>query len=154
MPGTNHDVEAGFMDELPFPLRDAAVDLITYSTLREMLDIFIHGPTPFLKRKFEHTEKEWRQLSRAVLLTKVSYFELNPLFPNRDIDRLCDIAVYAYGQADGDLVSLYHEVVNKYPYFADWLKSVIEVKQQKLRIQKNHEKLAAAASKGDRTTSG
>jgi uncharacterized protein YeaO (DUF488 family) len=147
MPGTNHDVEPGFMDELPFSLRDAALDLLNYSSLKEILEVRAYGPTPYLRKTFTHSQEEWHVITRAVLLTKISYFTLNTLYPTHYIDHLTKLALHAYGLPSGNLVELYQAVHSKYPYFADWLKKALETKKNKLRLEQA-QKLKAEAAKG------
>lgn len=133
MPGSNHDIDATFMDNLPIAVRDAALDLIRFSSLKDMLDYRLNGPSEFHKNKFKLNETQWNTTLNAVILTKVSYFEIEMNFPNRYIDKLIEIAAFAYGLGQLDPIELYQSMVSEHPKFAAWLKKAIQVKQQNLR---------------------
>ncbi|WEJ62341.1 hypothetical protein [Thiomicrorhabdus lithotrophica] len=134
MPGNNHDVVASFMDTLPLPVREAATDLICYSSLKEMLSIRQEGPTEFLQNRFNLSPEEWQQVVNAVIMTKVSYFQIELNFPNRYIDKLIEIACYAHGMPSNDPTALYQSVLSDHPSFAMWIKNAIQMKQQNLRL--------------------
>jgi len=144
MPGSNHEVDATFMDALPFSVREPALDLIRFSSLKEMLDMHQNGPSNFLKNNFNLTEQQWNQVLNAVILTKISYFQISPLFPNVYIDKLIEIAAFAYGMKGANAAELYQAMLNEHPETAEWIKQCLLVKQQKARIQMNKAKLANA----------
>ena len=134
MPGSNHDVDASFMDALPFSVREAATDLIRYASLKDMLEIRQEGPTEFLQSRFNLNQEQWLQVVNAVIMTKVSYFQVELHFPNRYIDKLIEIACYAHGMSSNDPIELYQSVLSDHPNFAAWIKNAIQIKQQNLRF--------------------
>lgn len=134
MPGSNHDIDATFMDNLPIAVREAALDLIRFSSLQEMVEYRLNGPSEFHKKKFKLDEQQWNSTLNAVILTKVSYFEIEVNFPNRYIDKLIEIAAYASGLGQLDPIELYQSMLSEHPKFAAWLKKAIQIKQQNLRL--------------------
>ena len=134
MPGNNHDVVASFMEALPLPVREAATDLICYASLKDMLKIRQEGPTDFLQNRFNLSPVQWQQVVNAVIMTKVSYFQIDLHFPNRYIDKLIEIACYAHGMPSNNPMDLYQSVLSDHPSFAMWIKNAIQIKQQNLRF--------------------
>lgn len=134
MPGSNHDIDATFMDALPLSVREAALDLIRFSSLHDMLEFRENGPSDFLQNQFNLTPIQWQQVLNAVILTKVSYFDIQLHFPNRYIDKLIEISASALGMQSADPVSLYQGVIAEHPKFAAWIKKAIQVKQQNIRF--------------------
>jgi len=135
MPGSNHDVDASFMDALPIAVREAGLELIRFFSLEEMIDMRLNGPTTFLQDTFNLNEPQWHQVLNAVILTKVSYFQIELHFPNRYIDKLIEIACYAKGMNSNSPVDLYQSLVSEHPQFAQWVKKAIQIKQQNIRVQ-------------------
>ncbi|WP_178862136.1 hypothetical protein [Thiomicrorhabdus cannonii] len=133
MPGSSHEVDATFMDELPFSVREPALDLVRYATLKEMLEMRLHGPSLHYRNKYNLTPDQWNLLLNAVILTKISYFQINTYFPNAYIDKLIEIAAFAAGKKGASALDLYQEMLLDHPVFADWLKTCLLVKQQKIR---------------------
>lgn len=138
MPGSNHDVDPSFMDALPFSVRDAALDLIRFSSLKDMLIMRKEGPSEFLKKNFSLTPMQWNEVLKAVILTKISYFDIAPNFPNPYIDKLHEIAAAAYGMPGKNPADLYQAMLTDHPYFAQWLTKSLQVKQQNLRAARAH----------------
>jgi len=135
MPGSNHDIDASFMDTLPFSLRDVALELIRFSSLKDMLEMLQNGPNKQLKSNFNLTPQQWNQVLNTVILTKISYFQISTNFPNVYIDKLIEIAAFAYGKKGANAAELYQAMLNEHPMFADWLKNCLLVKQKKVRLQ-------------------
>ena len=140
MPGNNHDVDASFMNELPFSVRDPALDLIRFSSLKQMLEMLQNGPNDFLKNNFELTPQQWNQVLNTVILTKISYFQISSQFPSVYIDKLIEIAAFAFGMKGANAAQLYQAMLTSHPNFADWIKNALLVKQQKTREQHNRSK--------------
>ncbi|HHS99475.1 MAG TPA: hypothetical protein ENK73_01330 [Thiomicrospira sp.] len=134
MPGSNHDIDSSFMDELPIAVRDAGLELIRYSNLKEMLEMRLEGITPLLESRFNLTQEQWQMVLNTVILTKVSYFQIEVNFPNRYIDKLIEIACFARGLSDANPLNLYQSVVAEHPRFAQWVKNAIKIKQQNIRL--------------------
>lgn len=135
MPGSNHDIDASFMDALPISVREAATDLIRYSSLKDMLSYKLEGPSEFLKDRFPLSADQWSAVLNAVILTKISYFKIEVHFPNRYIDKLIEIACYARGLPTNNPMDLYQSVLSEHPNFANWIKTAIQIKQANIRLQ-------------------
>lgn len=137
MPGSNHDVDASFMDALPISLRDAGLELIRFFSLEEMLDMRLNGPTEFLQSNFNLNQEQWNTVLNTVIITKVSYFQVELHFPNRYIDKLIEIACFARGLTSNNPVDLYQSTLADHPQFAEWVKNAIQIKQQNIRFEQN-----------------
>lgn len=134
MIGTNHTVEAGFMDNLPLSSRDAAMDLLKFYRLKELLIMYQTEPPLRVRNEFNLTPFQWHQTLSAVILTKVSYFTITTNFPNPYINKLLDITAYVLDRPNASLSELYKQMEQKYPYFANWLLNVHKVKLSKYKI--------------------
>jgi hypothetical protein len=135
MPGSSHDVDPSFMDNLPLPLRDPALDFIRYSGLKELLTMRLEGPSQFLKEQYPAlTADQWNKILDAVILTKVSYFELEVKFPNRYIDKLIEIIAFAYNMKSEGITELYQALINDHPQMAAWIKKALLIKQQNIKL--------------------
>lgn len=135
MPGSNHDVDPSFMDSLPISLRDASLELFRYYSLKQMIELRLNGVDEFLQNRYRLSEIQWLEAINAVLLTKISYFQIELHFPNRYIDKLIEMACYANAMAKNDPIELYHSMLKDHPQFAQWVKNAIQIKQQNLRFQ-------------------
>ncbi|WFE69046.1 hypothetical protein P8S54_01760 [Thiomicrospira sp. R3] len=142
MPGTNHQIESQFMDHLSFSARQAADDMLGHDTLKTFIDYKLNGINEFYKKKYPNVnELEWSKILRAVTLTKLSYFELNNYFTNREIDKWIEIAQDSFELPHGSPLYLYKMVEHKYPVFTKVLKTAILIKQQRLKkAQANSQK--------------
>lgn len=137
MPGSNHNVDASFMDALPLSLREAALELIRFYGLKKLLEYRLEAIDEFLKTQYKLTDEQWTTVLNAVILTKISYFEIELHFPNRYIDKLIEIACFARGLASNNPIDLYQSVLSDHPNFALWIKNAIQVKQRNIRFQNN-----------------
>jgi len=137
MPGSNHNVDASFMDALPISVREAGLELIRFYSLCQMLELRVNGIDDFLQERFKLKDEQWFALLNAVILTKVSYFEIELFFPIRYIDKLIEISAFARGLDTSNPVDLYQSVLSDHPQFAEWVKKAIQVKQQNIRFQNN-----------------
>jgi len=137
MPGSNHNVDASFMDALPLSLREAGLELVRFYSLQKMLELRVDGIDDFLKERYKLSDDQWLQLLNAVILTKVSYFEIELHFPIRYIDKLIEIAAFARGLPEPNPIELYQSVLSEHPQFAEWLKKAIQTKQQNIQFQNN-----------------
>ena len=138
MLGSNQDIDASFMDALPFSARDAALELIRFSSLKAMLEMQQNGPNEFMQNKFPLTQQQWNQVLNTVMLTKVSYFQITPELPNAYIDKLIEIAAFAFGKKGANARELAQAMVKHHPLFAKWLQNCIRVKEQKAQMAKHH----------------
>ena len=137
MPGSNHDLDPRFMDALPISVRDAGLELIRLYTLEQMLELRVNGVSDFLRNRFKLNEDQWLNVLNAVIITKVSYFQIELHFPNRYIDKLIEIACFANAMPTKDPIELYNSMLTNHPQFSEWIKNAIQVKQQNLRFQNN-----------------
>ncbi|QCU90852.1 hypothetical protein [Thiomicrorhabdus sediminis] len=135
MPGTNHDIDPSFMDNLDQSLRDPALELIRFSSLKDMLEMRLKGPSEFLAANFDLSQQQWHEVLNKVILTKVSYFDMQVHFPNRYIDKLIEIACYAASMDHVDPIVLYQAMLKDHPIFAAWLKKAIQTKQLNIRFE-------------------
>lgn len=139
MPGTNHETESAFMNALPLLLRDASVDALHNYRLRQLINMKTSGPASFLRKTFpEITHAQWLEIIDAVILTKVSYFQADITFPVKFIDKLIEITVYAFQntsqEEEVNIRSIYQTALKEYPFFANWIKKTLEVRQKKLKL--------------------
>lgn len=139
MPGTNHETESAFMNELPLNLRDAAVDALHNYRLRQLIEMKTQGPADFLTRTFpEVTRSQWLQIFDAVILTKVSYFRPDITFPVKYIDKLIEIIVHSCHDDSSNIRTIYQKSLKEYPFFANWIKKSLEVRQKKIKLLQAH----------------
>jgi len=136
MPGRNHTIEAGFLDELPVSLRATAADLLHYYRLKQLLEMHFKGVDGYLSNQFALSPTQWQKVLDAVILTKVSYFEVTPQMSPKHINRLIEITAFALHEPKPTLSGLYKQVERHYPYFASWLKKVQTVREEILKIAK------------------
>ncbi|NPA72192.1 MAG: hypothetical protein GXO35_05110 [Gammaproteobacteria bacterium] len=134
MPGSSHEVDPSFMDALPLNIREPALDLIRFSSLKDMLEMRVEAPDAFLQDKYELSTEQWNVILNAVILTKISYFHIEKTFPNRYIDKLFEIAAFAYDMQGKNVGELYQALINEHPQMADWIKRALIVKQQNLKM--------------------
>ncbi|MFA6699081.1 MAG: hypothetical protein WCS28_02830 [Thiomicrospira sp.] len=141
MPGTNHQVETQLLNNLPLSLRAAAEDLLKHNTLKTLLLMRREGVSPFLHKTYPNVNDiEWIKIINYVILTKVSYFEINNQFSGRHLDKLLQIAQDAMDLPDPNPINLYRATEHRYPVFAKVIKDIITLRQQQLKrllAQKN-----------------
>lgn len=139
MPGSSHDVDPSFMDTLALSIREPALDLIRFSSLKELLTIRLDGPSQILKEQYPTlTRDEWNKTLNAVILTKVSYFQVQLHFPNRYIDKLIEITAFAYGMKGESIGELYQALIHDHPQMAAWIKNALLVKQQNIKYAQHN----------------
>lgn len=137
-----YSITTSFMNELPPRVQKAAMEIYNFSSLKEMLEMRLNGPNHMLKDRYEHSIEEWNFILNAVILTKLSYFEVQFGFPNLYIDRLIEISGFCLGFPDYDAKTQADIVQREHPTFADWLRQLEKIKQQnrlfaKHQAQKN-----------------
>lgn len=146
MPGTNHDTESGFMDALPISLRDASVDVLQNYRLKQLIEMKKMGPNDYLKEHFPQIKlMQWIQIFDAVILTKVSYFTIDTSFPIAYIDKLIEIIIFSFNRQQSNIRVIYTQCQKDYPYFADWIKKTLGVRNKIILAMK--EKAQAQARK-------
>ncbi|QBZ83894.1 hypothetical protein GHNINEIG_01962 [Hydrogenovibrio crunogenus] len=137
MPGRNHSVEAGFLDALPNSLRPAAADLLHYYRLSQLIIMRKEGVDDDLKKRFDLKTMHWLQVLDAVILTKVSYFDVTTQMTPKHINKLLEITAFALHEPDATLSELIKRVEKDYVFFADWLKQVHEVRMEFVKHAKS-----------------
>lgn len=137
MPGRNHSVEAGFLDALPNSLRPAAADLLHYYRLSQLIMMRKEGVDDDLKKRFDLKTMHWLQVLDAVILTKVSYFDVTTQMTPKHINKLLEITAFALHEPDATLSELIKRVEKDYVFFADWLKQVHEVRMEFVKHAKS-----------------
>lgn len=130
MPGRNHAVEAGFLDALPASYRDAAADLLHFYRLSQLLDMRQNGVYPEVQDRFDLEPIQWFEILDAVILTKVSYFDVTTQMSPKHINKLLEITAFALHHPGAPLSEIYQLVEKDYHFFADWLKQVQEVRME------------------------
>jgi hypothetical protein len=130
MPGTNHQVEMEFLNRLPLELRPAADDLLRHNTLKQLILMRHEGVNEFLRKRFyQLSEVEWVRIINTVILTKISYFEINKQFSVEQLDKLIEIALDALDMPQQTPVNLYRMTEKRYPVFANVIKLCIQYKK-------------------------
>lgn len=137
MPGRNHPVEAGFLDTLPNSQRPAAADLLHYYRLKQLIEMRRQGVYPELQKRFDLKTTQWFEALDAVILTKVSYFDVTLQMSPRHINKLLEITAFALNDPGATIGEMYKRVEKDYTFFAGWIKNVHEVRQQLIRQAKN-----------------
>ncbi|MBE0493158.1 MAG: hypothetical protein IBX48_02350 [Thiomicrospira sp.] len=134
MPGTNHHVESGFIGELPLNLKPPAEDLLKYSTMKQLILMRQHGIDDFFQKTYPFiNDTEWLDIIDKVLLTKVSYFELNDRFSAAQMNKLLEIARFALKLPNESAQSIYQITEHRYPVFAKVIKNLIFICQKKVK---------------------
>lgn len=136
MPGTNHELEAGFMDALSFSLRPAAADLLMHYRLRQLLNMRKEGPLPELTRRFDLTTQQWLKILDAVILSKISYFRITPDIKEEHLEILQKAAGFALHQPGMSLTEIYKRTEKNYTFFSQVILKMMEVKRIKAQLQK------------------
>ena len=136
MPGTNHNVEPGFIGELALNLKVPAEDLLKYSTLKQLILMRQHGIDDFFQKTYPFiNDAEWLEIIDKVLLTKVSYFELNDRFTLTQMNKLIEITRFALKQPNASPKVIFQLTEYRYPVFADVIKTLIFIYQKKVKQQ-------------------
>lgn len=136
MPGTNHDIEAGFLDNLSFSLRPAASDLLMHFRLKQLLEMRQSGPTEDLEKRFDLTLPQWFTVLDAVILTKISYFRIVPEMKTKHLDILQKAAGIALHQPGMGLDEIYRKTEQSYSYFSQTILKMLEVRRIKSQLRK------------------
>ncbi|WEJ63630.1 hypothetical protein [Thiomicrorhabdus lithotrophica] len=69
-------VEASFMNELPFSLREAAQELYVKESLDSLVDMRLKDVSSFYRNAFSLKPNQWLVVLDAVILTQLSQFTL------------------------------------------------------------------------------
>lgn len=136
MPGTNHDIEAGFLDNLSFSLRPAAADLLMHYRLKQLLQMQKEGAFPELTSRFDLTAAQWLTVINAVILSKISYFRIIPEMKDEHLKVLQYAASHALHQPGMSLIEIYKRTEQSYTYFSQFVLKMIEVKKIKAQLKK------------------
>lgn len=120
-------VEACFMNELPFPLREAAKELYRYVMLEQLLEIR-QGKIPAgLVKKYDLTLSQWNRASNAVILTKLSLFTPGAHMPQAMLIHLRDTVAAAIGLPSAKPDIVYEELKTDAPILAAWYKNLLKL---------------------------
>ncbi|MDX1795576.1 MAG: hypothetical protein R3219_02520 [Hydrogenovibrio sp.] len=136
MPGSNHQMESGFLDELPHSLRPAAADLLQNYRLKQLIEMRKEGPYPELAKRFHLKTPQWFQVLDAVLLSKISYFELSSNMRADHIRLLMKTIALATNEPDITLTDLLKKTEKRYTFFSDWIRKFIEINRSKILTAK------------------
>lgn len=139
MLGSSHNIDPSFVNNLPLVLRDPASALIRVVSLKTMLEMRQDPSCHFLYGDFQLTNAQWQTALNAATLTKISYFEIELGFPNVYINKLIEIASYAYGLPNKPAPVLYQAMIHEHHQMADWIKKALLIQQQNLRRSKARE---------------
>lgn len=138
MPGTNHNMESGFLDPIPHLLRPAATDLLQFYRLKQLIQMRKEGPYPELMNRFHLTTPQWFRVLDAVILTKVTYFELFQEMPTSHMKLLLKTIGLAMNEPDITLTEIHRRAENRYLYFTEWTQKLIEINRTRIALaQKN-----------------
>ncbi|AHF02182.1 hypothetical protein THIAE_01835 [Thiomicrospira aerophila AL3] len=134
MPGTSHQLERQFLDNLSFNARLAAEDMLAQEPLHKLLNYLDHKIDDYYLQTYaEVRPDEWTDILQSVILSKLSYFEFNKLFSNDEIDKWFEIAKLALQISHTNQHELYKQVEKEYPTFAKVAKTALIIKQQRLK---------------------
>jgi hypothetical protein len=136
MPGTNHEIEPGFMDALSFSLRPAATDLLMHYRIKQLMEMKREGPYFEVKHRFELTPDQWNTVLNTVLLSKLSYFLITPEMKDEHLDLIQKIAGECLGQPGMSLKAILERTENSYTFFSQFILKIIEVKRLKQQIRR------------------
>lgn len=120
-------VEACFMNELPFPLREAAKELYRYVMLEQLLEIRQGQIPPGLVKKHNLTLSQWRRTSNAVILTKLSLFSPGNHMPQAMLKHLRDMVGETMGLPSAKCDVVYEELKEDAPVLAAWYKDLLKL---------------------------
>lgn len=130
MPGTNHSVEHGFINQLPMLLREPAYDALYNYRLKPLIDMHQRGANGFLKLHYPQlTPAQWTEIMSAAILTKITYFQVDTSFPPSYIDKLFQIMRYAYPEPDASLIQIFQHAKRHYPFLASWIQQANDVRK-------------------------
>lgn len=132
MPGSNHQMESGFLEELPYSLRPAAADLLQNYRLKQLIEMRQEGPYPEVVKRFHLKTPQWFQVLDAVLLCKISYFELSATMQTNHIRLLMKVIALATNEPDITLPDLLKKTEKHYTYFSDWVRQFIEINRTRI----------------------
>lgn len=134
MPGTNHNADSGFIGDLALNLREPAEDLLKYSAMKQLILMRKHGIDDFFQKLYPFVnEVEWIDIIDKVMLTKVSYFELNDRFTAAQMNKLIEISRFALKHPNASPQSLYQLTELRYPVFAKVIKNLIDICKKKIK---------------------
>lgn len=134
MPGTNHNVESGFIGELAINLKPPAEDLLKHSTMKQLILMRQHGIDDFFQKSYPFiNDLEWLDIIDKVLLTKISYFELNDRFTAAQMNKLLEIARLAMNLPNESAQNIYQITEYRYPVFAKVIKNIIFICLKKVK---------------------
>ncbi len=133
MIGLEDQVEVGFMNALESQQREPAAFMLNRLPVVDLVDIFINGETPALKVAFSLTSEQWARVATAVMLTRLTQFAPNRVYPKAYLQFLRDYAYLGYQSWCQEEIPL-NEVVThaerNTPYFSRWFKQLLSLYRQ------------------------
>lgn len=122
-------VEPAFMNQLSFTVRPAAIDLYRHISLKQLLEVRHHQVPPGLVQKYGLTAEQWQAASEAVILTRLSQFQLSAHLSNACVNRLKQIVAGLLGASETDLAEVIAGLENEDAgIMADWLRKLERLK--------------------------
>ncbi len=141
MIGTSHIIESGFMNQLPILFRNAAMDLLISYRLKHLVEMYQTQAPQDLKNRFTLTDEQWKITLRAVILTKISYFNITEKYPISHINRLLEIINYILATKQASPIELSQMTEQEYPFFSSWLKTLHNITLIKYKKTQYHTKI-------------
>lgn len=122
MPGSNHDYETKFIKDLPFQLRDVSWFMLEKYPLKALITLQNHDGKPAAFEKI--ADYEWQMVLRAVILTKLTYFDLrSPFLGPEHIDFVATTFLKNFNHGN-NLKDISQIAQNNYRYLGGWVEQL------------------------------
>ncbi len=133
MPGTNHKMEANFLNNLSQNERPVVYKLLHDFYLQDMVEMRINGVTKELNADFNLSSRQWHNVINQVILTKVSYFVPDKKMSLEHIELLIKITAFALEKPSITLLQICHIFKDTHVFFYNWAKTLEEIRQEKIQ---------------------
>ena len=128
MPGSNHSFETKFINDTPLRLRDTCRYLLEKYSLSQMLSLQQKQERP--EQLVEMSDAEWEAVLRAVILSKLTYFNLNTdLLTKQHLSFITFIFVRNFNRGS-DLNEILRQVTYNYSVLEIWLQDLIRQRKR------------------------
>ena len=117
----DNQLEATFMNSLPFSLRGAAAEVYRYMNLKEMLEIRLGKIPAALAHHHHFNESQWREIGNAVVLTKCSQIHLSSHLSKACLLHLHKIVASALDLPQSSLEDIHLSIKDEAPFLAAWV---------------------------------
>lgn len=124
MSAISKQLEAKFMNELPFSMRAAAIDVYRLRTLKEVLEIRIGQIPENLVQQYHFSTDQWRQIGNAVALTKCSQLHLSNHLTANCFQHLHKVVASALNTPQASLDEIYQAIQVGAPNLAIWVRQL------------------------------